>query len=77
MAGLDLPEYRPGPQDFDGYIEEYEEKLAYFRMEDCVLVDTLEMIVPANWKLVLENFIDVYHFSVCTRKRSARRRTRP
>lgn len=52
------------PQDFDGYIEEYEEKLAYFRMEDCVLVDTLEMIVPANWKLVLENFIDVYHFSV-------------
>lgn len=52
------------PQDFDAYIEEYEAKLAYFKMEDCVLADTLEMAVPANWKLVLENFIDVYHFGV-------------
>jgi len=51
-------------RDFDGFMEEYERKLAYFRMEDCVLTDALVMDVPANWKLVLENFIDVYHFSV-------------
>ena len=40
----------------------YEEKLAYFRQEDCRLSDTLIIEADVNWKLIAENFIDVYHF---------------
>ena len=40
----------------------YEEKLAFFRQEDCHLSDTLIIEADVNWKLIAENFIDVYHF---------------
>lgn len=40
----------------------YEERLAYFRQEDCRLSDTLIIEADVNWKLIAENFIDVYHF---------------
>lgn len=40
----------------------YEEKLGYFRQEACRLSDTLIIESDVNWKLMAENFIDVYHF---------------
>ena len=40
----------------------YAEKLGYFRQEDCRLSDTLIVESDVTWKLMAENFIDVYHF---------------
>ena len=40
----------------------YEEKLGYFNQEACRLSDTLIIESDVNWKLMAENFIDVYHF---------------
>jgi phenylpropionate dioxygenase-like ring-hydroxylating dioxygenase large terminal subunit len=33
-------------------------------MEDCVIGTTLVLDLPCNWKLVVENLIDVYHVQV-------------
>lgn len=42
----------------------YQEKLGYFRQEDCRLGGKLELEADVNWKLIAENLIDVYHFHV-------------
>lgn len=42
----------------------YQEKLGFFRQENCRLSDKLVIESDVNWKLVVENFIDVYHFRV-------------
>lgn len=61
-AGWIFAKFDRGDHAFDAFIGEYAQKLGYFHMEECRLGDRLEMEVAANWKLVVENFIDVYHF---------------
>ena len=52
----------PGAGPLEEYVALYDEKLGYFRQEDCRLSDTLVIESDVNWKLMAENFIDVYHF---------------
>lgn len=44
------------------HVEEFEVKLGHFRQQDCRLSNTLVIESEVNWKLIVENFIDVYHF---------------
>ncbi|MBM3559884.1 MAG: aromatic ring-hydroxylating dioxygenase subunit alpha [Alphaproteobacteria bacterium] len=44
------------------HVEEFAARLGHFRQQDCRLSNTLVIEAPVNWKLIVENFIDVYHF---------------
>lgn len=46
------------------HVAPYRERLGHFRQEDCRLGGRLDLEAEANWKLIAENLIDVYHFHV-------------
>tara|TARA_Y100001934_G_scaffold280396_1_gene386997 strand:- start:5276 stop:6328 length:1053 start_codon:yes stop_codon:yes gene_type:complete len=54
--------FDPGAGPLEEHVALYDEKLGYFHQEDCRLSDTLVIESDVNWKLMAENFIDVYHF---------------
>ena len=54
--------FDPDAAPVERHVAPYAEKLGYFRQEDCRLSDTLIVESDVNWKLMAENFIDVYHF---------------
>ena len=50
----------------EDYVTPFEEDFGFLKMEECRLVNKFNYIaeLDCNWKLVVENFIDFYHFGV-------------
>jgi choline monooxygenase len=49
---------------FAEFIAPYEEQLWWFRTEQCRLAERMVVDVQCNWKLLVENLIDIYHVPV-------------
>ena len=46
------------------YVSEFEKEYAFLKQEECRLADRIVIELECNWKLVIENFMDVYHVQV-------------
>ena len=46
------------------YVSEFEKEYAFLKQEECRLADRIVTELECNWKLVIENFMDVYHVQV-------------
>ena len=54
------------------YTAPFERDFGFLRMQDLRLGDKFEVELPCNWKLVVENIIDVYHVKVVHAKTNGR-----
>lgn len=56
MANLDpdAPPFAPQVADYSSYFEKY-------KLDEMVVVKTLEFDSPWNWKVLVENFMEAYH----------------
>lgn len=61
-----------GAPDFSTYVSQLEEDFGYLRQEDCRLAVKTVSEVDCNWKLVVENLIDLYHVNVVHRSTNGR-----
>jgi len=52
------------PRPFAEYIADFEADFGFLKPEACRLADKLEMEIHCNWKLLIENLMDIYHVSV-------------
>jgi Rieske 2Fe-2S family protein len=52
------------PQPFPEFIAAFKSDVAFLRPEECRLADKLELEINCNWKLLIENLLDIYHVSV-------------
>ena len=50
----------------------FERDFGFLRMQDLRMGDKLETELPCNWKLVVENIIDIYHMKVVHAKTNGR-----
>ena len=50
----------------------FDRDFGFLRMQDLRLGDRLEVELPCNWKLVVENIIDIYHMKVVHAKTNGR-----
>lgn len=49
---------------FDEFIAPLEEPLWWFKSEQCRLSERVVLEIDCNWKLLLENLIDIYHVPI-------------
>lgn len=63
-------------RDFSEYVAQLEADFGYLRQEDCRLAVKTVSEVDCNWKLVVENLIDLYHVNVVHRRTNGRLFTR-
>lgn len=49
------------PTSFESFIKPFDDKFSFLRFEDCRLVRKVEFIMDCNWKLSIENLVDIYH----------------
>jgi choline monooxygenase len=49
---------------FDTFIEPYEKELWWFKSEQTRLAEKVVLKIDCNWKLLVENLIDIYHVPV-------------
>ncbi len=54
-------------QNFQEFIAPLEEKLWWFKSDLCCLADKVTLEIDCNWKLLVENLIDIYHVPVLHR----------
>ncbi len=54
-------------EDFAEFIRPLEEKLWWFKSDQCKLADKVTLEIDCNWKLLVENLIDIYHVPVLHR----------
>jgi len=59
-------------RDFPEYVGQLEADFGYLRQEDCRLAVKTVSEVNCNWKLVVENLIDLYHVNVVHRSTNGR-----
>lgn len=52
------------PLSFDEFIGPYERELWWFRTEQCKSAKKVVLEIDCNWKLLVENLIDIYHVPV-------------
>jgi phenylpropionate dioxygenase-like ring-hydroxylating dioxygenase large terminal subunit len=52
------------PRPFEEFIAPYEEKLWWFKTDQCLTAGKVVMNVQCNWKFLTENLIDIYHVGV-------------
>jgi Rieske 2Fe-2S family protein len=52
------------PRPFSEFIADAQADFRFLRPEECRLADKLELEIDCNWKLLIENLMDVYHVSV-------------
>jgi Rieske 2Fe-2S family protein len=52
------------PLPFEQFIGTIEPELGWFHSEQCRLADRMVIDVNCNWKLLIENLVDVYHVPV-------------
>jgi len=56
--------FSPDPVAFADFIRPYEDELWWFRTDECVAPEKIVIDVQCNWKLLVENLIDIYHVSI-------------
>ena len=63
-AGWIFITFNPRAEPLDEFVAVYEQDFALLKMEECRLVKRFKhtLDLDCNWKLVIENFIDFYHF---------------
>ena len=60
-AGWIFVNFADAPVPFEEFIVHYQQEFALLRQEDCRLAVKLVLDLDCNWKLFVENLIDVYH----------------
>ncbi len=61
LGGVILVSLTGEPQDIDGMATAISEYLSFHDIENAITARRLELPTKANWKLVVENFIECYH----------------
>lgn len=56
--------FNPEPMLFSEFIAPYESELWWFQTEQCKSAEKVVLEVNCNWKLLVENLIDIYHVPV-------------
>lgn len=52
------------PAPFEEFIAPYEQELWWFKSDQCEVIEKLEIQVKCNWKLLVENLVDIYHVPI-------------
>ena len=69
--------FDPAAEPLDAFLADFAKDVGFLKMEDCVLGTKLLLDLPCNWKLVVENLIDVYHVQVVHAKSFGKHRGSP
>lgn len=56
--------FNPNPIPFEEYMGVMGDELWWFQSDQCVMADKMEMDIGCNWKLLMENLVDIYHVPV-------------
>jgi Rieske 2Fe-2S family protein len=64
--------FDPAAQPFHSKVEQFEKDFGYLRQEEYRLAVTTVSEVSCNWKLAVENLIDLYHVNVVHRGTNGR-----
>jgi choline monooxygenase len=59
--------FNPNPMPFAEFIEPYEKQLWWFQTDQARLAKKEVLHIDCNWKLLVENFIDIYHVPILHR----------
>ncbi len=51
----------PSPRSFEEFIAPFDAEFGFLKLENTVLARKVEFDIKCNWKLALENLIDIYH----------------
>lgn len=76
-AGWVFVNLDPTAEPLESYISEFTEDVGFLKMEDCVLGSKLVVDLDCNWKLVVENLMDVYHAQTVHAKSFGKHRGSP
>jgi Rieske 2Fe-2S family protein len=76
-AGWIFVNLDPVSEPLETYISEFAADVGFLRMEDCVLGNKLVVDLECNWKLVVENLMDVYHAQTVHAKSFGKHRGSP
>ena len=69
--------FNPDPPALSEKVAEFERDFGLLKMEDCRLADKITLDLDCNWKLVVENLMDVYHSQVVHAKSFGKNRSSP
>jgi choline monooxygenase len=67
----------PAASPLETYVSEFAQDVGLLKMEDCVLGTKLIVDLECNWKLVVENLMDVYHAQTVHAKSFGKHRGSP
>jgi choline monooxygenase len=56
--------FNPSAEPFADFIAPFEKELWWFKSEDTRLAEKVVLEIDCNWKLLVENLIDIYHVPV-------------
>lgn len=59
--------FNPQPEPFSDFIEVFDRELWWFKTDQCRFATKEVREIDCNWKLLVENFIDIYHVPVLHR----------
>ena len=59
-------------ESLEDYVADFEQDFGFLRMGDLLLADKLVAELDCNWKLVVENIVDIYHIRVLHVKTNGR-----
>lgn len=76
-AGWVFVNLDPEAGPLETYISEFAQDVGFLKMEDCVLGTKLVVDLECNWKLVVENLMDVYHAQTVHAKSFGKHRGSP
>jgi choline monooxygenase len=76
-AGWVFVNLDPAAEPFESYASEFAQDVGVLKMEDLVLGSKLIVDLECNWKLVVENLMDVYHAQTVHAKSFGKHRGSP
>jgi Rieske 2Fe-2S family protein len=76
-GGFVFVNFDPGAEPLETFLSDFAKDIDFLKMEDCLLGTKLILDLPCNWKLVVENLIDVYHVQVVHAKSFGKHRGSP
>ncbi|WP_299453710.1 aromatic ring-hydroxylating dioxygenase subunit alpha [uncultured Pigmentiphaga sp.] len=56
--------FNPNPIPFEEHIGVLGDELWWFQTDQCALADKMVLEIDCNWKLLVENLVDIYHVPV-------------
>jgi phenylpropionate dioxygenase-like ring-hydroxylating dioxygenase large terminal subunit len=76
-AGWVFVNLDPASEPLETYMSEFARDVDFLKMENCVLGNKLVVDLECNWKLVVENLMDVYHAQTLHAKSFGKHRRNP